>query len=624
MIVILISVNNGLASDKEDSLIVRIENSFGDDKFLAQAEYALYLANRKPDSAINIANNVLTFTRNTQLQLKGLCYFSLGEAHFKKDQFQKALDNYFRADELFQETNDTAKLGEVVRGIGLIYYYQSKLDSAMIFFQKFLKYEKAVGNKEGVAKAHQNIGLIHFRIDKKLDKFYEHSMLALNIYEQLNDKQHIAEISNNIAIAYKREKKYDKAFSYYERALREFEKLGDELNRANVLNNIGGIYYHKREYDKAIIKTKEAIDIFNSLDDKNGLVHAHSRLGDIYFKKGQVHAAMGEYLTCEELNNQIGVKGVRLNNYQSLIRAYKSLKDYENALRVTEQYHKLKDSIFSEEKIKTVIELEKEYQSQKAVQDLINLKAKNKLNKLILVIVIIVAILGMVIVILWYWQKRTKENQRLINLEQKVLRTQMSPHFLFNALSAIQYFVLENKTIEAIDFIGDFSKLIRMVLQSSQEEFITLETEKEILENYLDLLSKRYDKRLKYLIHYDENIDLSKILIPPMLAQPFIENSIEHGELGKVKEGNIWISFSLENQQLKFRIQDDGIGIDRAMEKKNGSIRKSTAIRITQERLRLINSGSHHKYVDLIIEDLSKYGKNGTLVEFSIPYHQQS
>lgn len=610
-------------ANEADSLLKVIEQSYDSDKYQAQAELSLLLTESHPDSALSLANNALSFARWNQLMLKGICHLSIGEAYFQKNKYDEALTAYYISDSLFNKIKNSKYLSRLKNDIGLVYYYRAEFDSAMLAFQNLLKLETALGNTLGIAKAHQNIGLVHYNLDH-IEKFYEHLELALELYEQLDDVQHIAEIANNLAIAYVAEGDFDKGYKYYILAIKGFESIDDELNRANVLTNLGNLFYYKEEYDKAIDYLNEAISVFKELDNTKGLIHAHSRLGDIYFDRGLEKFAIKEYLKCETLNEQIKNRDVQLQNLKSLTEAYKWMEDYKNALRIAEVYQTLKDSVYNEEKLKTILALEKEYETAKAQQDLIILREKHQQRNILLIVVVVLAAVIIAFIYFWFRQRRSKENQRLVSLEQKVLRTQMSPHFLFNAMSAIQYFVLENKTVEAIDFIGDFSKLIRMVLQSSQEEFITLEAEKAMLENYLSLLSKRYDDKLKYIIHFDDNIDLATTLIPPMLAQPFIENSIEHGELGKSRDGNIWVSFSVENEQLKFRIQDDGIGIDRAQEKRNDPKKKPMAIRITRERLRLINSGSAYNNVALVIEDLSKYGKHGTLVEFSIPYHKMN
>ncbi|MBN2165384.1 MAG: histidine kinase [Marinilabiliaceae bacterium] len=609
------------ASHETDSLINVIGNTFGDTKLEAQAELSLKIVLINPDSAISLANNTIFSARWNQSQIKGICYLSIGEAYSIKKDYKQALIAYGLAHGLFANEKDSVRLAQLSNSIGLLHYYRAEYDSAMIFFQRSLNIEKKLNNKLGVAKSHQNIALILYQLND-MDRFFEHNHLAKNIYEQINDVKHVADVANNMAIAYSSMADYPKSFDYYTKALNGYERIRDTLHIANVFTNLGSLFFYQKDYNRSLEYLTQAREYFDTLRHNEGILYVLTRMGDVFFEMGDSEKAMEKYLECETLNKTLKNKDIRLQNLKSLINVYKVIKDYEGAFRVSEMYYLLKDSIFNEEKFRTIYEIEKKYEQNNASRELQALVEKNR-SRTMLYLAVAIAVLAIIaILILFNRQKQIEKDQRLINLEQQVLRTQMSPHFLFNALSAIQYFVLENKTIEAIDFIGDFSKLIRLVLQSSQEEFITLETEQAILNNYLNLLSKRYDNKIKYIIHFDDNIDLKNTLVPPMLAQPFIENVIEHGDLGKRNEGNIWISFSVENKRLKFRIQDDGIGIEKSMEKRAGHSRASVAISITRKRLQLINKGNIEKQVDLVIEDLSKFGKSGTLVEFSIPYQK--
>lgn len=612
-----------LVASDVDSLNAVVHDTYGDEKLQAKASLSIALAVDNPDSAIALANEVLSVSRWNQIRIKGLCYLGLGEAAYYKDDYPNALINYRRSFDLFQKLADTSGMANITNSLGLVYYYQAMYDSAMMAFQSSLQYETAVNNLVGIAKSHQNLGLVVYQLGET-EKFFEHMYDALEIYEKLQHDRFVAEVSNNIAVAYASEGNFEKSHKLYQKALFSFEREGDELNKANVLNNIGGLYFRQGKYKEAMEQLYLALPIFERLKNTQGLIHIHSRLGDVYHAFNNNEQAISEYLRCEELNQKVNIRDLRASNLQSLTKAYKAIGDYENALRVSDEYHAIKDSIYNDEKYKAILEIEKAFEIEKHETELKELESRAKIRTLIMAIMGIVAFSGVLILLLWLRQKQTKEKQRLVALEQKVLRSQLSPNFLFNGLSTVQYYVLEGKTVEAIDFIGDFSKLLRMMLQCSQEEYIPLQTEKNILDFYLGIFSKRYDNRLSFLIHIDEKIDLNKTLIPPMLALPFIENAIEYGELVTVEDGHIWISFSMEEDRIKYRIQDNGSGINKAGESSKRTLNHSIACNLTIERIRLINIGEKNSQVEFIAEDLSKYGKTGTLIEFSIPFHTLS
>lgn len=206
-------------------------------------------------------------------------------------------------------------------------------------------------------------------------------------------------------------------------------------------------------------------------------------------------------------------------------------------------------------------------------------------------------------------------------LKENLLRAQINPHFIFNALVAIQGFVYKNENIEAGKYLGEFSKLIRLTLENTRKEYISLTKEIEFLEYYLKLQQLRYSGKFDFQIEVDDNIETDLIEIPPMLTQPFIENSIEHGLAEKEGKGNINIKIVAENDFLEISISDNGIGRKLSQIKRTSAFRhKSYGTEITQERLDFLRKKYSYD-ASYKIDDLSDdSGKpSGTLVYFKIP-----
>lgn len=225
---------------------------------------------------------------------------------------------------------------------------------------------------------------------------------------------------------------------------------------------------------------------------------------------------------------------------------------------------------------------------------------------------------------LWIYhrQKRFKAEQEKTKLQQKLLRSQMNPHFIFNSLASIQNSIINEEPMKASKYLARFSKLVRNILDSSVEEFISLEEEVNTIENYLALQKIRFPEKFYYIIEVDENIDQTSINIPPMLAQPFIENSIEHGIKHKKSKGNIKIRFVLNGKLIRFEVEDDGVGRGKAKEiqYKLDKDHRSMATDITHERLQVLNKKLRQK-ISLTITDLKddKGNPAGTKVTFDIP-----
>jgi len=230
---------------------------------------------------------------------------------------------------------------------------------------------------------------------------------------------------------------------------------------------------------------------------------------------------------------------------------------------------------------------------------------------------------------IFYKRKRDKEQlttdfkKQLAQAETKALRAQMNPHFIFNSLNSINSFVMDQKHEIASDYLIKFSKLIRLILDNSRSETISIEKELETLKLYVVLEAARFDNKFKCVYHIDENVDTHSIMIPPMLLQPFVENAIWHGLMQKEGEGTISIEIKMKNEELlNVSISDDGIGREKAAELKSKSAtHKSHGLKVTSQRIEMMNklnsTGAQVNIIDL------KDGKGkamGTRVELVIPF----
>jgi ligand-binding sensor domain-containing protein len=229
------------------------------------------------------------------------------------------------------------------------------------------------------------------------------------------------------------------------------------------------------------------------------------------------------------------------------------------------------------------------------------------------------------LVFLWvkYREKQIKEQNRYLVLEQKLLRSQMNPHFIFNSLSSIQSFIFENNPVVAGSYLSRFAELMRSILYNSREEFITLEKEIQTLNHYLELQQLRYNDQFKFELEIGPEIETETIKIPPMLAQPFIENAIEHGLKDLERQGLLKISFSLYSGMLVFCVEDNGIGVEEARRRNLNKAREhqSLATVITRERIDILNKGRRDRLYDMNITDRinEKGQQEGTVVTFHIP-----
>ncbi|MCB9245227.1 MAG: histidine kinase [Flavobacteriales bacterium] len=243
----------------------------------------------------------------------------------------------------------------------------------------------------------------------------------------------------------------------------------------------------------------------------------------------------------------------------------------------------------------------------------------------ILGLVLVGAVIGLVTI-------RTKAvsrayKHRLLELEMRALRSQMNPHFIFNSLNSIQYYVLKNEPRQAYNYLTKFSSLMRMILQNSRRRFISLHAEIDWLRTYLDLEKLRMENEMVYTIEMDDRLDAEQIFVPSMLLQPYVENAIIHGLLPKEGERLLNIRFQREHDRIRCTISDNGIGRVRSRELNAQRSRKhkSQGLELTGERLEMLSTKGKPKG-QCIIRDL--YGSDGkatgTEVELILPIIRQA
>ncbi|SFW88474.1 ligand-binding sensor domain-containing protein [Chitinophaga sancti] len=186
-------------------------------------------------------------------------------------------------------------------------------------------------------------------------------------------------------------------------------------------------------------------------------------------------------------------------------------------------------------------------------------------------------------------RRRTEIEQQIAQLEMKALRAQMNPHFIFNALNSIQAFMMKNETEQALSYLSRFARLIRNVLDNSQQNSITISQEIKMLENYIELEKLRFEDQFDCDIRIDDELDPDYMDIPTMILQPFVENAIWHGLLHKKERGMLRISFTKEIDRILCTIEDNGIGREKAAALRTGDEHHSRGVQITQDRLALYN-----------------------------------
>ncbi len=215
-------------------------------------------------------------------------------------------------------------------------------------------------------------------------------------------------------------------------------------------------------------------------------------------------------------------------------------------------------------------------------------------------------------------KQKTAINKSMAELETKMLRSQMNPHFIFNSLNSIQKYIWENKEEDAAEYLARFAKLMRAILENSRKELVLLKDEIEVMKLYIELEHRRSNSNFDYSIKLNEHIDLHKIAIPPLLMQPFIENAIWHGLNKKKEKGNLKVYVTCNDEQLICTIDDDGVG-RQVNVGETSTEKKSLGIGITEQRINRLMETTK-QFASVTIEDKKENGMaSGTRVTLTLP-----
>ena len=212
--------------------------------------------------------------------------------------------------------------------------------------------------------------------------------------------------------------------------------------------------------------------------------------------------------------------------------------------------------------------------------------------------------------------------REMVELEQKALRLQMNPHFIFNVMNSIQDYILKNDARSAQRYLTKFAKLVRSILDNSVEGEVMLEEELKANELYVELEQQRFEEKFAFVLDVAADVDSNSLLIPSMIIQPFLENAIKHGIRHLKGTGKLLLKVTRDDDTVFILIEDNGIGRRAAAEinKMNANDHISYGSLITSRRVEAYNN-AHNTSIQLVVTDLyDLYGKPaGTRVELLIP-----
>ncbi len=505
------------------------------------------------DTATVILKRIFENNKTIPDSLRADIYYYLGIIYYRSGDKKTSLEYFIKAIPLFEKTLNMD---------GLVLTY-CKLADIMVADSQ---------NKE--ANDYKNKAIALFpKLKRPYAKIFARNIIS-RAYMDLRSMSPLY-IDSSIAIA-KEAYELIKEYGYYTRAY-------------PILNIISDNYYVKNELELGFQYGKEALKYRKYLYPGE-IIMSYVKFSDYYLEKRDYSKALCYLDSFKSQLPLINVQYYRLNYYLRYFQINKKAGNLNEAIYGIEQYNSINDSLYNVNKSKEINELVQKYdkvENEKKILELSKEKEIAAINTKFLIAGIIATIFAIIVIVFFYRQTVIKSKLKSIETEQRLNRARMDPHFFFNILSSLRSFTLkENNAAKTADYLTKYAKIMRQSLESSYNELITIETEIDFLNNYFEIQKLRYPERFNYEIKFSDEIEISELMLPSMIIQPFVENSIEHGFSDDLNNGMIIVDFKVATNELEITIRDNGVGKNNSTEQKTYP---SRATQIVKDRLYLLN-----------------------------------
>ncbi|MDY7395860.1 histidine kinase [Aureibaculum sp. 2210JD6-5] len=500
-------------------------------------------------------------------------YFYLTKSYGRVGKYSNGLIYANKMVELSNEAKDTAKL---VRSVNLVAENLIDLNDIKRGIAYCEKVEPLFRKQDSLEfqKLCFKWGMLYYH-DEQFEKAYK-------TYNKITHKdfRKLSLFTNNYALTLMGMKKWNESLEYLKKSIQI-----DHHNGKNIsinLSNMGSVYMNLKQWKQAEIHLDSAVKSLTQ-------------------------------------NSSLSAKKSLYENYFDLFRQQNKLGE---AREVLEHIAKIDKQIFGQKVNEKIHALEtasnRESNLTQKVKIIDNQLEVSQRQMLWGTIISLLLIIGLLTALFFFKYRHIKAAHENIIIEQKLLRSQMTPHFIFNSLSVLQGMILNKEDKKAVSYLSKFSKLLRLILENSREKLVPLQDELNAVKHYVDLQNMRNKHQFKYRLTFNDEISSEQILIPPMLIQPFVENAIEHGFKKDFENAEIDVNIHFKNNKLTCIITDNGVGINEDKIKTNDN-KKSLATKITTERLKII-SKEFKVESDVTVQNRKVFNEKGTLVTLILPY----
>ncbi|WP_254712924.1 histidine kinase [Polaribacter sp. NJDZ03] len=593
-----------LACSKQDIIHPNIKNKLASLDSIAPMQPEVFFL--ELDSLLQKSKDLTTLEH-------AMVLFKKGEVLYLNFKYQEAFNTHLKCYNLFVDLKDVYNQGRSLITLSGAALHMGDVETSQIYALKALHLAQLIEDKRIEGKAYNQLFNLHFKL-KDYNKALSYIKITDSLFSKGIDTTSIISIKNNKASVYLQLKDYNKALNSYSEAMSLSQSIRNPVLLASILNNIGYTYIDAVKYENAEKFLRGAATLNKNIKAINAA--PYKGLGNLFLLKSEYDSAAVNYK--KALDIYVANKNVKdeIEVRDKLIAISILEEDYVKALdnQIIRDSLQLKVSRLEKDRLLNFSNVN--YEVKKKETEINHQKEINTRNQWLLISTILLFVLLGIATAFYVYNTKLRAANKASNLEQSLLRVQMNPHFIFNTLAAIQNITLEGNAIKSSNYIAKFSKLIRQNFDYVRKESISLDKEISMISNYIETQQLRFNNVFTYSVEIDDSIDTSRIQVPPMLLQPFLENAIEYGLKEKKEGGKLQLKIEKDAQELLFVILDNGVG--RSAKAKQEEVTEDLhATTIFKERLKMRKKGEEKsfKLQDLFDENNTP---SGTKVVFKL------
>ena len=577
---------------------------------------------------------ITVFDNNNYLVGKSYAQNLLGILYRNYSEYKNAIVIHKQALETATQANSIEFRIFSLNMLGVDYRKIDANRTALDFNQEALALAETIENpdlgiRRSIAVSHNSMGNIYLLLkqyDLAIQQFNQSQIIEKSIGNRLG------QAINNQNIGYAKEVHglLDEALIHYQNSLKINEQINNNLGQVICNGSIARIYIKQDKPQLAIPIIEKNLQNAIELSNKDYLSSEYIHLGWAQTKLGQYSNAERNLIKGLDIAQKYNISSSISESYTHLSELAALKKDYKNSLMYYKLAEEFDEKISNERTTQYVNDLIIKYDTEKKNNQIQVLAKRNEIARLnfhnernIWLISLVLLFLSGLVFYFLYRHRFLKNEKQILTLEQELLRIQMNPHFIFNALNSIKLYIINNEQKNAVHYLNKFSKLIRKILDASSVKETSLAEELETMNLYLSIENIRFANEIKYETIVDPSIQLETIKVPPLVLQPFLENAIWHGLSSKKGTKNISISVKQSSKDyIEINILDNGIGRKESAKIKANKVinRKSIGIELTRERLTNFVKKFEHSF-SLTYHDIIDSNKNalGTKLTILLP-----